>query len=464
MELDFRKSPDVLARIVDITATGIFTVDAKGRFLAWNRAAERITGYRESEVVGKPCTLLEGPNCRGFGQITELLATPDAAEGICDQQCKILAKDGREVFLHGNLCVVRTESGEVAGAVGSFLDMTPMIEANEKLQVLSALASTEKPFQDMVGQSAVIREVFRRLQLAADSDVTVLLSGESGTGKELAARAIHALSARRDKPMIAINCSAIPETLLESELFGHVAGAFTGATRDKIGVFVAAEGGTLFLDEVGDISPAVQVKLLRTLQEREVRRVGDERPTKVDVRLITATNQDLKERIREGHIREDFYYRIRVFEIHLPALRERTEDIPLLAMHFIGDLSRRYGKQVDGIAKDAMRLLMDYPWPGNIRELRNAIEHAMVTVAGDRISYLDLPPEVRSWRHGVSDDSPDGLTDDERAERQRIIEALRQTGGNRTQAAKLLGTSRVTLWKKINRYGIEVGSAPRFGS
>ena len=463
MELDFRKSPEVLAKIVDITATGIFTVDAKGRFLSWNRAAERITGYSEDEVVGKPCTLLEGANCTGFGGIQELLRHPEPGDGICEQQCKVLAKDGREVFLHGNVCLVRDDAGQIAGAVGAFLDMTPMVQANEKLQVLTALGAHDEPFLDMVGQSQRMREVFRRLQLAADSDVTVLLTGESGTGKELAARAIHTLSARRDQPMISINCSAIPETLLESELFGHVAGSFTGATRDKIGVFVAAEGGTLFLDEIGDVSPSVQVKLLRTLQEREVRRVGDERPTKIDVRLVAATNRDLKSLIQEGQIREDFYYRIRVFEIALPSLRDRREDIPLLAMRFIQELSKRYGKNVDGIAKDAMQLLMDYHWPGNVRELRNAIEHAMVTVTGDRISYLDLPLEVRAWHHGEPIDSPDGLTDKERAERDRIVEALQQTQGNRTKAAKLLGTSRVTLWKKINRYGIEVPSASLFG-
>ncbi|HHK41286.1 MAG TPA: PAS domain S-box protein, partial [Planctomycetaceae bacterium] len=210
MELDFRKSPEVLAKIVDITATGIFTVDAKGRFLSWNRAAERITGYSEDEVVGKPCTLLEGANCTGFGGIQELLRHPEPGDGICEQQCKVLAKDGREVFLHGNVCLVRDDAGQVAGAVGAFLDMTPMVQANEKLQVLTALGAHDEPFLDMVGQSQRMREVFRRLQLAADSDVTVLLTGESGTGKELAARAIHTLSARRDQPMISINCSAIP--------------------------------------------------------------------------------------------------------------------------------------------------------------------------------------------------------------------------------------------------------------
>jgi len=212
-------------------------------------------------------------------------------------------------------------------------------------------------------------------------------------------------------------------------------------------VFEAANGGTLFLDEIGDVSPAIQVKLLRVLQEREIRRVGDSRTRKVDARLVTATNQDMKKLVADGTVREDFFYRIHVFEIHLPALRERKEDIPLLAEHFIDELCRSKGRTADGIARDALQLMMDYHWPGNVRQLRNAIEHAFVTVAGDRISYLDLPPELRD-PHGMVADVASDLDADERAEREGIIDALRKTGGNRTKAAELLGTSRVTLWKK----------------
>ena len=457
MELDFRKAPEVLGHIVDVMATALFTVDARGRFLSWNRAAERITGYAESEVVGRPCTLLEGPNCRGFGKLQELLADADAQPGICQQECKILAKDGREVYIHGSLCLIRDASGSVQGAVGSFVDITPVVQAHEKLALLEKYGPTEVTdnLERMVGQSPEMQEVFRRIRLAAESDVTVLLRGESGTGKEMAARAIHALSARRDGPWIAVNCSAIPESLLESELFGHTAGAFTGATQDRIGVMAAAHGGTLFLDEIGDLAPMVQVKLLRALQEREIRPIGATHPVPINVRLITATHRDLKTLIAEGRFREDFYYRIRVFEIELPALRDRKEDIPALAQRFVRELAPRYHKHVDGIARDALELLMSYPWPGNVRELHNAIESALVTAKGDRITYFDLPADLRAWRHGRPT-RPDGLSDAERAERDRIIEALRQTGGNRTRAARLLGTSRVTLWKKINRYGIDL--------
>ena len=305
-------------------------------------------------------------------------------------------------------------------------------------------------FQQLIGKSSAMQEVFRRLRLAAQSDVTVSLTGESGTGKELAARAIHTLSGRKDKPFFAINCSAIPETLLESELFGHVKGAFTGAIRDKIGIFQAADGGTLFLDEIGDTSPLLQLKLLRVLQESEIRRVGDDRDIRVDVRLITATNRDLKALMAEGTLREDFYYRIHIFEISLPPLRSRREDIPLLVHQFMADNSKAFGRNIGDIAQDALHRLMEYSWPGNVRELKNAIEHAFVTVNGDCLTLWDLPPEVQhppvtSLKRQSSQAEP-SLPHDEEA---RIVKALQQAQGNKTEAAKFLGVSRVTLWKKI---------------
>jgi len=303
-----------------------------------------------------------------------------------------------------------------------------------------------------------MQEVFRRLRLAGQSPVNVLLTGESGTGKEMAARSIHEEGARSTGPFIAVNCSAIPETLLESELFGHVRGAFTGAVRDKVGLFESADGGTLFLDEVGDMPAALQVKVLRALQEREIRRVGDEKPIKVDVHLITATNRILRELLASGAMREDFYYRIRVFEIHLPPLRDRKDDIPLLVSHFIEDFSVAKKKKVRGISADAMRFLMNYSWPGNIRELRNAVEHAFVTVSGDSIRLSDFPRGLQSPipASGVPATSaaPTPRRDEEDPERRRLEEALKKAGGHRGKAAKLLGCSRVTLWKRLRRYGM----------
>ncbi|MFT5323843.1 MAG: two-component system response regulator HydG [Planctomycetaceae bacterium] len=475
MELDFQKDPTILGRVMDAMAAGLFTVDADGRFVAWSDGAERITGYPRSDIVGRPCSVLEGQNCKGFATLQEMLddPPPGACEGVCSQECKLLSKDGRELYIHGNVRMLE-EDGRIVGAVGCFSDLTDFVLANEKITLLEEQTKQRDAFERLVGRSAPMQEVFRRLRLAAQSDVTVFISGESGTGKELAAGAVHSVSERRDKPFIAVNCSAIPETLLESELFGHVKGSFTGATRDKLGVFQAAEGGTLFLDEIGDISPLIQLKLLRVLQEREIRRVGDDKAMKVDVRVVTATNRDLMTLIKAGDFREDFYYRIHVFEVHLPALRERKEDIPLLADRFIDELSQVHRHDVSGIARDALQRMMDYHWPGNVRELRNAIEHAFVTVGGDAITLFDLPSEIRVPRSDLALPSRPGspsatksdqaeekpfdiadLTPKQQSNRQNVLSALKETDGNKTAAAKLLGISRVTMWKKVRKYGID---------
>jgi PAS domain S-box-containing protein len=457
MELDFRKNPNILSAMVDAMADGVFTVDAKGLIVAWSVGAARITGYSSQEVIGKPCHILEGQHCKGFSQLSEFLATPTLGPwAICDQECKVLGKDGRERFLFGNVSLLREENGAVAGAVGTFTDVTSFIKANAKIEILEEQTKSREAFQKLVGKSQVMQEVFRRLRLGGQSEVPVLLTGESGTGKELAARAIHALSLRKDKPFFAINCAVIPETLLESELFGHVKGAFTGAVRDKVGVFEAADGGTLFLDEIGDTSPLLQLKLLRVLQEGEIRRVGDDRNIQVNVRLITATNQDMKKRLASGEIREDFYYRIHVFEITLPPLCERKEDIPLLVNHFMRKKELQEKPIVKGIAQDALQCLMNYSWPGNVRELQNAIEHAFVTVSGECLTMWDLPPEIRKSSLERSGAVPEvsEMTTDEQSERGRIVEALQKCGGRKGEASKLLGMSRVTLWKKMNRLKI----------
>ncbi|WP_447969753.1 sigma-54 interaction domain-containing protein [Nitrospira sp. M1] len=457
MELDFRKNPGILSNMVDVMADGVFTVDAQGHIVAWSAGAARITGYASQDVIGQSCHVLEGQTCKGFSKLTEFLENPTPYPwGICNQECKVLGKDGRELYLYGNVSVLRNEEGTVIGAVGTFTDLTAFILSNEKIAVLEEQTKSRDAFQQLVGKSQVMQEVFRRLRLAAQSDVSVLVTGESGTGKELAARAIHALSSRKNQPFFAINCSAIPETLLESELFGHVKGAFTGAIRDKVGVFQAADGGTLFLDEIGDTSPLLQLKLLRVLQEGEVRRVGDERAIKVNVRLITATNKELKKALASGDIREDFYYRIRVFEITMPPLRERREDIPLLVNHFIGEYAIIYQRSVTDMAQDAMQHLVKYSWPGNVRELRNAIEHAFVTVEGDCLTLLDLPSEIRlpDCKSSPTTSSP-VLSAEHDQERDRILSALHQTNGRKLEAAKLLGMSRVTLWKKLQKYGIQ---------
>jgi PAS domain S-box-containing protein len=364
-----------------------------------------------------------------------------------------MTKDGRRVHTVGSLRA-KMVNGVPVTVRGIFQNITEQRRVEEALQhsedrrhLAEEAARERSRFELLVGRSAPMQEVYRRLRLAAQSDVTVLLTGESGTGKELAASAVHSLSGRRAKPFVAVNCSAIPEPLLESELFGHVKGAFTGAVRDRAGLFQLAEGGTLFLDEVAEMSPALQVKVLRALQEREIRRVGDERAFKVDIRIITATNRDLKVQLDRGNLRQDFYYRIAVFPIEMPALRERREDIPLLVDHFVAEVAGRKGSPAPKVASEALRALIEYPWPGNVRELRNAVEHSFVTQTGEQIALADLPREILSV-------PPGGEPEPEVLEERRILEALEKAKGNRSKAARVLGMSRVTLWKKMHKMGL----------
>ena len=315
---------------------------------------------------------------------------------------------------------------------------------------------TKYAFENIIGQSGVMQDVFRSVEKILNSNVTALIQGESGTGKELIARAIHFHSTTRaSKPFVAVNCSALPESLLESELFGHEKGSFTGATGRRIGKFEQANGGTIFLDEIGLMTPATQSKLLRVLQEREFERVGGNELIKVDVRVISATNKNLEEEMKTGTFREDLYYRISVFPIKLPALRERKADIPLLAAHFLNKFSQQENKDIHGIASDALDLLMAYNWPGNVRELENAMERAVVLANATELSAKDLPAAVRSLgekRIYESDDTLAGWI--EKLEEQALRQALLECEGNISKTAKKLGIGRATIYRKAKKYGL----------
>ncbi len=311
-------------------------------------------------------------------------------------------------------------------------------------------------FDNIIGQSGVMQEVFRSVEKVINSNVTVLINGESGTGKELIARAIHYhSSARAGNPFVAVNCSALPESLLESELFGHEKGAFTGALGRRVGKFEQANGGTIFLDEIGLMTPATQSKLLRVLQEREFERVGGNELVKVDVRVISATNKDLEEEMKRGDFREDLYYRIAVFPIKLPPLRERKEDIPLLAAHFLQKFSKQEGKPIEGISSDALDLMMAYNWPGNVRELENAMERAVVLAVTHEISAKDLPVAVRSLGEKRIYESDNTLASwIEKLEEEALRQALLECEGNISQTAKKLGIGRATIYRKAKKYGL----------
>jgi two-component system response regulator AtoC len=330
-------------------------------------------------------------------------------------------------------------------------------------QLRSGGQEPEAGLGEMIAKSGRMTELFRTIRKIAEFKTTVLVGGESGTGKELVARAIHRLSPRNDAPFIAVNCGAIPATLLESELFGHRKGAFTDASRDRKGLFEEADGGTLFLDEIGELPLGLQVKLLRVLQEEEIRRLGDTQDIKVDVRVVAATARDLTSEVKRGGFREDLYYRLNVLSIQLPPLRERREDIPLLVEHFIQRMNARMGLRVTGATAEAMRTLIEAEWPGNVRELENTVERAMVLTEGDQIDLESLPERLRQSAGKVVQ-TPVPVIDDDlsikrasrRAEEDLIRRALVRTGGNRTRAAELLEISHRALLYKIKEYGIVV--------
>ncbi|TLM68470.1 MAG: response regulator [Deltaproteobacteria bacterium] len=329
--------------------------------------------------------------------------------------------------------------GGARGAVVTVRDETRLENLERDLQ-------KRRNFEHIIGQSPVMQQVYTLIENLAEVDTTVLVTGESGTGKELVAEALHCRSVRRNGPLIKVNCAALPENLLESELFGHVKGAFTGAVRDKAGRFQLAHRGTIFLDEIGDISPALQVRLLRVLQNKEIERVGGSQPVPVDVRIVAATNCSLQEKVQRGEFREDLYYRLRVVEIPLPPLRERREDIPLLVDHFVARFNERFGRHVEGVTAGTMTLLTSYRWPGNVRELQHAIEHAFVVCRGSRLDVADLPRELQ--------EAPPVLAPLLVGEAAQIVAALEKAAGNKARAARLLGISRRTIYRKIEEHGI----------
>jgi len=444
-------TPEREVTILDSINEGVFTVDRNWRITAFNHAAERITGVSREQAIGSPCCdVFRADICEKH---CALRRTMETGQPVVNATAHIVNEDGRRVPIRIATALLKGAEGEIVGGVETFQDLTQVEQLRKELQARYS-------FEDIVGRSPAMTRLFEILPQIAASSSTVLIEGPSGTGKELFARAIHNLSPRKDKPFVAVNCAALPDSLLESELFGHVAGAFTDARRDKPGRFQRAEGGTIFLDEIGDISPAMQVRLLRVLQERVVEPLGGVKPVPVDVRVIAATNRNLTERTRAGDFREDLYYRIRVVHLSLPGLDKRREDIPLLIDHLIAKFNRLQGfsgKQIAGVSDEVLARLMEHDYPGNVRELENIIEQAFVLCRGGMIELNHLPPELRPKAgRGVSEGRPMSL---EAIEKLFITEALQRRGGNRKLAAKDLGISVSTLYRKIRAYGIDTPDA-----
>ncbi len=417
---------------------GIVTVDSQMRIMKTNKAFERICGMTQQEIIGRryddlPKGCLQ--QCRKV--LEEALQSKKEVESI-RIECMHNERTRQVVVLTSSPLKIR--DNRFAGAVLVIRDITREYDLERKI-------AEQCQFQEIIGKSEKMQELYTLLEDLADSSTTVLITGESGTGKELVANAIHRGGTRVQRSFVKVNCSALSDFLLESELFGHVKGAFTGAFQDKLGRFEMADGGSILLDEIGDISPRIQHKLLRVLQEKEFERVGESIPIKVDVRIMTSTNRNLKEMVRLEKFREDLYYRLKVVEVKLPPLRERPDDIQLLIDHFCSLFNMRFNKDIEGVSDEAYRVLSNYHWPGNIRELENALEHAFVLCHGRVITVDHLPPEIKTLHEALqSVVETDSATDS-----QNILRALEKTGGNKAKAARLLGISRRTIYRKLSQ-------------
>jgi PAS domain S-box-containing protein len=430
--------------ILDSINEGVFCVDRDWRITAFNRAAERITEVRKQDALGRVCSdVFRASICE---EACALRRTFAIGKPVIGATADIITVSGKRTPIRISTALLRGEDGTVAGGVETFQDLSHVEQLRKELEA-------RYTFEDIVGRSPAMRSLFEILPDIAVSNSTVLIEGASGTGKELFARAIHSLSPRKKKRFVAVNCAALPDTLLESELFGYKAGAFTDARRDKPGRFELADGGTIFLDEIGDVSPAMQVRLLRVLQERTIEPLGATEPVKVNVRVLAATNQDLTRLVSEGKFREDLFYRIRVIHLKLPGLNERREDIPLLVDHIIAKFNHLQGKDIAGVSQEVMVRLMEHTYSGNVRELENIIEQAFVLCRGGLIEVQHLPLELRP-------PSPAAGTIDSgmslRAMETHLIEAaLVRSGGNRQRAARELGINPSTLYRKLKAFELQ---------
>ncbi|MEJ5357309.1 MAG: sigma 54-interacting transcriptional regulator [Desulfobacterales bacterium] len=428
--------------ILDSIQEGVFTVDLEWRITSFNRAAEVITGVPRAEALGRRCFEVFRADVCETGCM--LRRTIESGTPLPNALVHVYRADKKRIPIRISTALLRDPAGRPVGGVETFQDVSALQELQRALR-------KQHRFEDIVSKNPRMLKIFAMLPQVAASGSTVLIEGASGTGKELVARAIHHHSPQRKGPFVAVNCGALPDTLIEAELFGYKAGAFTDARRDKPGRFALAQNGTIFLDEIGDISPALQVRLLRVLQERTYEPLGSGKPVPTNARVIAATHRDLGRLVREEKFREDLYFRVNVFRIALPPLAERRGDIPLLVEHFIERFNRLRGRAVAGLSREAMEALLHHDWPGNVRELENAIEHAFVLCRDDTIGLEDLPEHLRSSPPPCRPASSGNLREIERA---AILQALERHGGRKLAAARELGIDKNTLRRKMIRLGL----------
>ncbi len=438
---------DVTDIILESISDGVFTVNHEWRITSFNRAASEITGVPREEAIGRFCWEVFRSNmCEGN---CALRRTLKEGRSLVSSSTYIINSDKQRIPISVSTALLRNEEGETLGGVETFRDNTVVEELRRELN-----GSFRQG--DMVSRSSLMTKIFSVLPRIAESDSTVLIEGETGTGKEIMARSLHSLSGRRDKPFVAINCGALPDTLLESELFGYKAGAFTNAVHDKPGLFTIADGGTLLLDEIGETSPSFQVKLLRVLEEREFQPLGGITKEQVNVRILAATNRDLERLIGERHFRRDLFYRINIVRLLLPPLRERKEDIPLLIERFIDKMNRLRGKAVSGIEPEALERLMAHDYPGNIRELENCIEHAFILCSQGRIGLNHLPGSLANGSRHLGGSATSLRSSHPTGEAERIRAVLERNDYNRLAAAKELGMHKSTLFRKLKKLQLDL--------
>ncbi len=430
--------------ILDNLGIGILTVDRGGHVTFFNRMAETVTGYRRGDILGRPYSTIFGQeSCKDILLLKETVADGKARS---NEEGEIVTREGRVIPIRAHYMALKHEDGRIIGGLTTISDLSLMYQLNSAIK-------ERYTFYDMVGKDPAMQKIFDILPVIAASDSTVLIEGPTGTGKDLLARIMHTASKRAEKAMVKVNCAALPENLLESEMFGYVKGAFTGADRDKPGRFQEANGGTIFLDEIGDLPLSLQAKLLRVLEDREFYPLGSRKTTKVDVRIIAATNQEIEKLVKEKRFREDLYYRLNVIRIELPELRARRADLPLLISHILKRLAITKNIRIDKISEDAMEVLLSYDYPGNIRELENILEHAFIICRGTTIEKTHLPSSLLKYLSGEPATRPTTEVGQEEAdERELILAMLKKYQWNRGQAAKALNIERTTLWRKMKKY------------
>ncbi len=437
-----------LKLILDNLDVGIFTVNRGGHVTFFNREAEKISGFDRRQVIGKPCTaIFEGEAAQDECLLKESIANGASRSS---RHGRMTTQNGETIPIRANYLALRNEKGTIVGGLATFHDLTLVRQLDQAIR-------ERYTFQDMIGRDPAMQRIFETIGVVAATDATILVEGSTGTGKDLLAKVIHSISRRAHKPFVKVNCAAIPDNLLESEMFGYVKGAFTGAERDKPGRFNEADGGTIFLDEIGDLPLALQAKLLRVLEDREFYPLGSRHTHKVDVRIISASNRNLKALVAERLFREDLFYRLNVFRIEVPDLKDRTNDLPLLIHHIIRKLAAIRDNRHVGISEDALNVLLNYSYPGNVRELENILEHALIICREGTIEPGHLPDYLLHRRPDpLKRRTPDMAAEEPagRGEREHLLAVLRKHGWNRSKAAGELGIDRTTLWRKIKKFGL----------